>query len=489
MKLNKKHPNILLIIMDSARSDMFGCYGNNENLTPNIDSLAKDSVICKNFYAAGSGSALSHVALFTGQHSVRNGVVHNLSEIKKDLPSITKILKANSFMNFGKSQIICPPIGYDKLFKFDELVYPQTSSLHNDKVPLKKKFLDHLRQYPQTWTFLKYIFTKTFGTRILLEQTAKHFDGQSSLNYLYEKIKNEKNFCFAYSTIFHPHTPYCPPKWAIEKIFGSKKVNELAYAIQTDFHAWLNGNYGKNKNIINDLKNLYKAELLYGDFLIGELIKKLKIDNKYDDTMIILTGDHGEFFGEHEQLNHGGTVYNEVLKVPCIIKFPDKIKKKHIIEKLTSHYDLFPTIMKYLNIDISDLQLDGQDIFLKDEERFLVIDSPPLVLPARLSHYPKVVKEQSFFWRCLINKNYKYVWKSDETKYLFKRDQYENESNNLIQDMFLESEIMHKQMIDYYRKIDKNFSINVYPINIGKTAAKFITSPRIIRELKKEGYL
>ena len=151
------------------------------------------------------------------------------------------------------------------------------------------------------------------------------------------------------------------------------------------------------------LKNLYKAELLYGDFLIGELIKKLKIDKKYDDTMIILTGDHGEFFGEHEQLNHGGTVYNEVLKVPCIIKFPDKIKKKHIIEKLTSHYDLFPTIMKYLNIDISDLQLDGQDIFLKDEDRFLVIDSPPLVLPARLSHYPKVVKEQSFFWRCLIS--------------------------------------------------------------------------------------
>ena len=101
-----KYPNIALIVLDSARSDMFGSYGNKENLTKNIDKFCKDSVICKNFYSSGSGSALSHTSLFTGQHSFRNGVVHNLSEVKRSLPSITKILKNNQYKNFGKSQII-----------------------------------------------------------------------------------------------------------------------------------------------------------------------------------------------------------------------------------------------------------------------------------------------------------------------------------------------------------------------------------------------
>ena len=59
----EKRNNIILIVLDSARSDLFGCYGDQQGLTPNIDKLAKDSVLCKNFYSAGSGSALSHVSL------------------------------------------------------------------------------------------------------------------------------------------------------------------------------------------------------------------------------------------------------------------------------------------------------------------------------------------------------------------------------------------------------------------------------------------
>lgn len=63
--MGQQLPNIILIIMDSARSDCFGCYGSTENLTPNIDSLARGSVICDHFYAAGPSSALSHVAIFS----------------------------------------------------------------------------------------------------------------------------------------------------------------------------------------------------------------------------------------------------------------------------------------------------------------------------------------------------------------------------------------------------------------------------------------
>ena len=158
----KSKPNIILIIMDSARSDFFGCYGNKEGLTPNVDKISEQSVVCENFYSAGSGSALSHVALFTGQHSTRNGVVHNLSEIKRDLPSLTKILSQNGYKNYGQAQLICPPIGYEDLFSFEELVYPQTSSEHRENVPIKKRILDNLRKYPPLWQLIKKVFAITF---------------------------------------------------------------------------------------------------------------------------------------------------------------------------------------------------------------------------------------------------------------------------------------------------------------------------------------
>ena len=60
MDIQKKPTNIFLIILDSARKDCFGCYGNKENLTPNIDRLAEDSLLCNNFYSGGAGTAQSH---------------------------------------------------------------------------------------------------------------------------------------------------------------------------------------------------------------------------------------------------------------------------------------------------------------------------------------------------------------------------------------------------------------------------------------------
>jgi len=485
---NSKFPNVALIVLDSARSDMFGSYGNNENLTNNIDNFAKDSVLCKNFYSAGSGSALSHTSMFTGQHSFRNGVVHNLSEISNSLPSITKILKENNYKNFGKSQIISPPVGYEDLFYFDELVYPQTSSNHEDKVPIKKRILDNLRKYPKTWTTLKKIFAKTFGNKLLLKQTAKHFDGKSSIDYITNKLTKNKK-CFSYTTIFHPHTPYCPPDWVINKTLGDKKISEDAYSIQTDFHAWLNGEFGNDNKVLDDLKYLYKAELYYGDYLVGQFIKNLKKHKIYNDTLIIITGDHGEFFGEHGEINHGGTVYNEVIQVPFFIKFPNSFMAGKKIDKLCSHIDLLPTLMNYLGIDISKEIIDGENIFKNNANRTLVIDAPPLVLPGRLKHYPKVVERQSYFWRTIINNSYKYVWKSDNSRFLYERKNYENDRNNIINEKKVLADEMHNQMISFYKKINNNFDINRYPINIGKTAAKFITSPRIIRELKRERYL
>ena len=146
--------------------------------------------------------------------------------------------------------------------------------------------------------------------------------------------------------------------------------------------------------------------------------------------------------------------------------------------------------MNYLKIDISDEdEMDGEDILNDNSDRNLIIDSPPLVLPGRLSHYPSIVEKYSVFWRCIIDQNYKYVWRSDGVQYLYERNGYEKESNNIIQAEESRAKSMKEIMISRYKSFNKSFDMNEYPINIGPKAAQFMTSPRIIRELKKEGYL
>ena len=489
MDTQKKQTNIFLIILDSARKDYFGCYGNKENLTPNIDRFAEDSLICNNFYSGGAGTAQSHGCIFLGQHSTKSGLVHNLSEIKQDIYPFTSMLKEKGYSNFGHSKIVVPPAGYEKLFSFDEMIYPIKGN-KSTRVSLRKRVLDYARQFPKLWNFIRVLYRKSFGAEHLLSSTANHVDGKESLEYLIDRARKSERPNFFFTTIMHPHTPYYPPKWARKRLFGNQRVTQKAFEIQTDFHSWINGNHGECKDAIDDMRKLYKAELLYGDSLIGDFIDKLKAADLYDDSVIILTSDHGEFFGEHGNLNHGTTIFNELFQLPCLIKTPKNVHKE--INELSTHIDIFPTIMNLLSISeesIKQLNIDGQSILNISKERFLVIDSPPVVLPARLKHYPKVIEKYSLFYRGLINENFKYIWRSDGRKSLYKRDISEIEENNIIDSNAHEAEKMHGQMMEYYNSIFRGFDIDTYPINIGTTAASMMTSPRIKKELKKLGYL
>ena len=136
-------PNIFLIILDSARKDYFGCYGNTENITPNIDKLADDSLDCHNFFSGGSGTAQSHGCIFLGQHSTKSGLVHNLSEIKDNIYPFTALLKSNGYSNYGHSKIVVPPAGYEKLFSFDHVKQDKAKEVRYTR---NKEFTDEVAE-------------------------------------------------------------------------------------------------------------------------------------------------------------------------------------------------------------------------------------------------------------------------------------------------------------------------------------------------------
>lgn len=491
-------PNIILIVLDSARRDFFGCYGNNEGLTPNIDALAKDSMVLYDHYASGCGSAQAHVSLFLGQHSVRHGVVHNLSEMSPDIVALPKILKNAGYNTYGHCMAsFIPPAGFEDLFGFDEFYYPGKEST-SEKKGLKQILVDGLRKNPRLFNMVKNTYKKIKGPAATLKASALNFDGKCSLDFLRKRLLNNKNNgpIFAYTTLLHPHTPYYAPDWCLKQVFGKSPIDPVAFEIQSDMHGWVNGNFGDVPNAIDSLTKLYKAELLYADHLVGEFVRWLKMHGLFEDALFIVTADHGEMLGEHHLLNHGATVWEEIQRIPGIIHFPKKQEQGTIFKYLSSGLDIMPTILDAVGLSDTMKSItvcDGVSLTNKAldwDDRHLIVDAPPLVLPQRLRAYPKVVSRGSIFYRAIRNSKYKYIWQSNGKEFLYPVGVKEDDDSNSVLDETRENaQDMYKRMINWYLQINQKFKIDEYKINMGGTAAKKMTNPIIRQELKKLGYL
>jgi len=490
----KAKPNIIFIVLDSARRDLFGAYGNSKKLTPFIDSLAKNSLVMMDHYAAGCGSAQAHVSLFLGQHSTRHGVVHNMSEMTESLVSLPNILSKKGYKTYGHCMAsFIPPAGYEDQFGFDEFFYPGKSGVKTT-VSFKNKLIGFLKKFPKIWLFSKSIYSSFQGIESYTRAAAKSLDGKASLNYLLKKIRQNKGVpVFAYTTLLHPHTPYAPPQWCIDKVFEGKPIDIMAYKIQKDMHAWVNGDLGNIDSSLSDMKKLYEAEMIYADHLLKEFVESLKSENLFDNTILIVTSDHGELFGEHGQLNHGATVWEEIYRLPLFIHSPKFFPEEKKYNGLSSGLDIMPTILDlidYYDYAKNETIMDGISLLNKpDHERFLVVDSPPMVLPERLKKYPNVITKGSIFFRAIRTNKYKYLWQSNGQHFLFDDMNKEDPKHSILESNSILASELHEIMLNYYNSIDSKFDISIYPVNMGATAAKKMTNPLIQKELKKLGYM
>jgi arylsulfatase len=494
---NPRRPNIVLLNLDSARKDMFGCYGNSLGLTPNLDRLAKEGLVLENHYAPGSGSAQAHVSIFTGQHSARHRMVHNLCEVRSDLKAMPALLQHLGYKTYGHTKAsFIPPANHEDQFGFDEMLYPGKQGARQGVIS-RQGLLEWLRKFPPLLNVLKKTYTKIMGPERQIQVSARFFDGRESIDYLLQKLRTAKpdRPVFAYTTLLHPHTPYYPPRRFLNQVLKGERLHPLSFKIQLDVHAYINGNFGPADEAIESVKKCYQAELLYADHLVGSFVESLRREGLLDSTLLIVTSDHGELLGEHGELNHGGTAWEELFATPCIIVYRGKIGPRSTINSLTSGLDLVPTIFDLLGerewLERQTV-LDGQSVFVQDgnpRDRYLVVDSPPLVLPDRLKQYPNVLYKGSVFQRVVRTLRYKYIWQSNGEHCLFRVGEPElPENNRYATDLEIVKDL-HQKMLAFYMAIDPNFKIDEYPIVLGRTAGAYLTNPLIRQELKRLGYL
>ena len=397
-----KKPNIILITLDTTRADRLGCYGYRRQTSPNIDTLADESVLYTRAIAPSSWTLPSHASLFTGKFTSSHGARYD--------PEGPLLL----------TDAISGPKSWD--------VY-RARGLAQNEVTLAEvlKETGYTTAAVVGGPWLKRIFGLNKGFDYYNDSQISTVNGRlanqvtaSALNWL--KRAREKEF-FLFLNYFDPHGPYSPPEGFALR-FLPKGTN-----------------FAGRKPTREETNALYDAEILYMDHYIGWLLQKLKAENLYNDTLIIVTSDHGELFGEHGKFGHGHYLYQEELHVPLFIKYPAgeaSPKRTDLRVQLT---DILPMICERVGITIPG---NIQGTSPSQIKHPIIAETYPL---------PLISKDGS--WQSIFEGDFKFIWNSKDQHMLFNLKDDPEENVNIIGQDSKRTEGMMTQLEQYLAKLPK----------------------------------
>ncbi len=317
-------PNVVLISIDTLRADRLGCYGHHRQTSPNIDRLAQDGVLFKNASSQSPWTIPSHGSIFTSKLPHKHmGTIDRAPprKIWHPLPfsnlTLAEILRENGYVTaaFTSGGYMISRTGLHQGFDlYHNNTGPEWDPSFNVErlVSRTSDWLRKSRQGPFFLLFhtfevhspyLRHYFTDGLDTGRLCD-SVEHYEDRE---YLIEATDAEKEYTTA----------------------------------------------------------LYDGGIYHADRYIGMLLETLSQLGLMQNTMVVLTSDHGEEFWEHYPLKaaaHAHSLYDELLHVPLIFVSPDTEVKGRIVEEQVRSIDIFPTILSALSIKYDEREIDGESL-------------------------------------------------------------------------------------------------------------------------------
>jgi arylsulfatase A-like enzyme len=303
--------SIILLTIDALRKDALSCYGGNKKTTPFIDSIQNQCIRFNHAHSGGSYTQAGFPGILTSSYYLDYGY----SKDKKFNPNrvlISEPLHDQGIITAGfhSNAYLCGYFGWNRGW---DMFYDSMEDEVTDKVPFIEASL--MNNKVRAW---------------LSNQKVK------------------ENPFFLWVHYMDVHEPYIPKREYLGLIDSSININE------DDMFALFKGVLLKrdvsNKNTVELLRKLYLAGVRKIDDSVKELFDILQKANVLNETVVIITSDHGDEFGEHGGLSHDGKMYSELVNVPLII-FDPSLSKSEIFDKVVSTVDVPPTILHLFGLE------------------------------------------------------------------------------------------------------------------------------------------
>ncbi|MCK4999375.1 MAG: sulfatase-like hydrolase/transferase [Anaerohalosphaera sp.] len=395
-------PNILIIMTDEHRHDCLGCCGNKQIKTPNLDSLAADSVRYDNSFCSYPVCTPSRYSFISGLYVHQHRGYSNHCTLPLGTETIAGLFKQAGYQTTAVGKMHYTPtyfdVGFEKMFlaeqngpgRWDDDYHRY---LRKNGLVNKNDLTDQEGNYRK---LADKEYWDSFGAQ-LSNLPDKHHSttwiGNKAIDELKSWDSDKPNMMMV--SFIKPHHPFDPPaKWA--RMYDPDQIDILPGWTDTCPDHDRKKGYFQNTDLtektLKKITAYYYATITHIDFHVGRMIDTLKKSGIYDNTIIVFTSDHGEHLGFHHMLLKGGHLYDSIAKVPLIIKYPDNIKSGTSTDKLVSNIDIAPTLLKLTGINVPTA-MKGLDLLSNKSRVSVFVEGGPNTVMVR-SHAIKMILQR-----------------------------------------------------------------------------------------------
>jgi arylsulfatase A-like enzyme len=391
-----KKPNVLLIVLDTARADRFSCFGYERKTSPNIDAMALESVVYECAYSPSCWTLPSHASLFTGLYPIQAGATSETLHLPLSNTTVTEALKKT---------------GYDT-----------AAFVCNAWVNMERGFAQGFTEFYEMWRHESEPDT-TQG------QSPKELTATKKVISWFERRKKAENPFFVFINLNCVHLPYCPPEPFLSRFAGnrgyySEEVNRVG--LVKSMWSYLAGELKLSERDFHIMNDLYDGEVAFADRCVGQIIEQLRNLGILDETVVIVTSDHGENLGERGRIDHSLSMYETTLHIPLVIRYPRRFRAGTRNSDLVSFVDIAPTILELCNVreGMEKLKPDKMSLAREDRPRRVFVvagNERPLagiaLMKDRYSAFDTSTID--FRMRSIRTDSYKLIWNVERGKELF----------------------------------------------------------------------
>jgi arylsulfatase A-like enzyme len=302
--------NVLLVTIDTLREDHCSVSGYARPTTPGLERLAEQGVRMELAYAPTSTTGPTHASIFTSLYPIAHGVRKNGMRLDEEIGTLAEALKEAGYRTGAvvSSFVLDAKFGYARGFdSYEDDFDPATATIFRSE-------------------FDGQVAEGAFDRRA--DETTRQ-----AVRMIEDLARGDAPF-FAFVHYFDPHYPYTPPD-GYASMFPSGSADELSVAISA-----------------------YDGEIAFADREVDVLLRFLERLGLDDDTLVVVTADHGEGLMEHGHMKHGVQIYEEAVRVPLLFRLPGRLAGGRSLEEPVELLDLMPTILDLAGVPAGE-ELQG----------------------------------------------------------------------------------------------------------------------------------
>ena len=426
--------NLLVVVLGGVRADHTSCYGYGKPTTPFVDELAQQGVRFPNMMSTAPWTLPAHASLLTGQFPSTHGATHEHHFLAPTHPTLPEYLQARGYRTaaFSASEWVSPETGFGSGF---DAFFTQ--------------------RYNSRLASRAVTYGRRAGDRLLRR---KDSGARRTNQALLEWLGADQRPFFAFVHYQEACLPVGPPSPFEDMFVRPDSPESTVSVVNQDCDRYFAGEIQMDDAERERLRSLYDGAVRYVDTRVHEVATFLQQRGVWDQTLVVVTGDHGESLGERGLLGHRFTLADALLRVPLVLRCPRNVPQGFALEEVAQTSDILPTVLELLEISPEPGAVQGRALLRAGS----ATPSPGVAMAERFrsnleglrKRFPNVDgRALDVRTKAIRSSREKFVWHSDEANEFYDLVSDPGETQNLIATEPVRAEALRRKLFDWFASI------------------------------------